>query len=93
MANYNQLGAVTFILQIIYYFLEASFVTLIIIMGSKWGENKKYNHILPYGGIILAITWGAVHFLTKNVLVGIYGVLISILIGLGYIHTKKKMQY
>ncbi|MBS7528762.1 hypothetical protein KHM83_19020 [Fusibacter paucivorans] len=89
MAHYNQLGFVTFMLQIIYYFLEASLITLIIITGSKWGLNKRYNHIMPYGGLILALTWGAVHFLTQGISVGLYGVFIALLIGLGYLHTDK----
>ena len=59
--------------QYFYYFVEVAMVLLIIVFGQyafeKWFKNDK----IPYGGILVALTWGLGHWLTKGSLgVGIF---------------------
>lgn len=55
-----------FIFQYIYYAFETLLFTLILVYGQKACESwfKKKN--IPYGGIILALTWGLAHTFTKG---------------------------
>lgn len=87
--KYETPGIVVFLIQIVYYLCEAALATFIIIFGQAWGEKKFEKLMIPYGGVVLAITWGAIHFLSKDVLVGLYGIGISLLIGIGYLVAKK----
>lgn len=87
--KYSTPGIIVFIIQILYYFCEAALAIFIVIFGQAWGEKKYGKPVIPFGGIVMAITWGAIHFLSKDVIVGFYGMGISLLIGTGYIAIKK----
>lgn len=51
-----------FCIQYLYYMLEVMLVILIIIYGQKAIETLlKKESLIPFGGIILAMTWGAIH--------------------------------
>ena len=89
--DFGAYSTITFILQIIYYCLEASLVALIVIFGNGWGRNKYNSVYIPYGGIVLGLTWGAVHFLSKNLEVGLYGICISMIIGVGFLLTRRNL--
>ncbi len=46
----------------LYYIFEVVLVVLIIIYGQKAIETLlKKESLIPFGGIILAMTWGAIH--------------------------------
>lgn len=64
--EYARLGIVKFIFQYIYYFFETFLFSLLLIFAQKAGEIwfKKKN--IPYGGIVLALTWGLGHILSKG---------------------------
>jgi len=55
-----------FCVQYLYYIFEVMLVTLIIIYGQKAVETLlKKESPIPFGGIILAVTWGAFHFVSR----------------------------
>ncbi len=65
--NFKKIRCITILFfQYIYYIFEIVLVTLILVFGQiaceKW--FKRVN--IPYGGIVIAITWGMGHFLTKD---------------------------
>ena len=66
-------GALKFTFQYIYYLFEVVLFMLIIVYGQKAFEVwfKKVN--IPYGGIVVALTWGMGHWFTKGSLAaGLY---------------------
>lgn len=71
-------------------------VLLIIIFGQKAFETllKKKIHI-PFGGILLALTWGAMHFVFTGIDFwnGISCMIFSILSGIMYLKLKRKITY
>ena len=91
--KYESSGIIVFIIQIAYYLCEAALATFIIIFGQAWGEKKFENQMIPYGGVVMAITWGGIHFLSKDIVVGIYGIGMSLLIGVGYLVARKIPMY
>lgn len=91
--EFYNLGLLKFIFQYIYYFAETALVLLIIIFGQKAGELKFSNGNFPWGGILLGLTWGLVHALTKGqLIIGLYGLISGILYGTMYLVTKKNIR-
>lgn len=89
---YN-LGLLKFIFQYIYYLMETVLVLLIIVFGQKAGELRFSKENFPWGGILLGLTWGLVHALTKGqLIIGLYGILSGILYGVIYLLTKKNVR-
>ena len=87
-----------FCAQYLYYIFEVMLVILIIIYGQKAVETfiKKENSI-PFGGIILAMTWGIFHFVSRGVGIeiwnGISTIIFSVLSGLIYIKLNRNWLY
>lgn len=78
LIEYQNAGMLGFIAQHIYYFCEIIIVSILIIIFQKMCEAWFHKTAIPYGGIIVAITWGLSHIFTQNsLLVGslafIYG--------------------
>ena len=73
-------------------------VILIIIYGQKAIETllKKENPI-PFSGIILALTWGTFHFVSRGVGLeiwnGISTIIFSVLSGVMYLRLNRKYLY
>ncbi|TQI66300.1 hypothetical protein [Clostridium sp. KNHs216] len=64
-------GIIKFVFQYIYYFFETFLFMLIIIFGQRACELWFKRETIPYGGVIVALTWGMAHWATKGLLAGI----------------------
>lgn len=87
-----------FCAQYFYYIFEVMLVILIIIYGQKAIETLlKKESPIPFGGIILAVTWGAFHFVSRGVGLeiwnGISTMIFSVLSGTMYLQLKRKCLY
>jgi len=86
-------GWLKFIFQYIYYAVETILVVLIIVFGQKAGELWFKNAKIPWGGIIVAFTWGLVHMVTKGSLEnGIWGLVSGLMYGIVYLVCKKNLR-
>ena len=86
-------GLIKFIFQYIYYVFETVLFTLMLVYGQKAFELwfKKKN--IPYGGIILALTWGLVHIFTKgSISVGLLTALSGFTYGLVYLLVNRDIK-
>lgn len=84
-----------FCAQYLYYVFEVILIVLIIIYGQKAFETLLKKEIpIPFGGIILAVTWGAFHFVSRGVGLeiwnGISTMIFSILSGVMYLRLNRK---
>ncbi|BCN30379.1 hypothetical protein [Anaeromicropila herbilytica] len=59
-------GMPKFIFQYIYYLFETCLFMLIIVFGQKAFEKWLHKENIPYGGIVVALTWGMAHWMTKG---------------------------
>lgn len=87
-----------FCAQYLYYVFEVMLIVLIIIYGQKAFETLlKKESLIPFGGIILAVTWGAFHFVSRGVGFeiwnGISTMLFSVLSGVMYLRLNRKCLY
>lgn len=88
--EFQKLGLVKFIFQYLYYFVEAFLISLIVIFGQKACEKWFKNEVIPYGGIVLALTWGLMHILAKGSLaVGLLSAFGGFLYGSAYLVVGK----
>ena len=86
----QRLGTTKFIFQYIYYFFEAFLISLIIIFGQKACEKWFKNEVIPYGGIVLALTWGLMHIVSKeSISVGLLSAFGGFLYGAAYLVVGK----
>lgn len=87
-----------FILQYLYYIVEVGIVLLIIIYGQKaFDVRRNRESDFPFGGIVLAATWGIFHFVSRGVGIevwnGISCAIFSILGGIMYLRLEKDLLY
>ena len=87
-----------FCAQYLYYIFEVLLVILIIIYGQKAIETLlKKESPIPFGGIILAMTWGAIHFVSRGVGLeiwnGISTMMFSVLSGVMYLRLNRQCLY
>lgn len=85
-------GLVKFIFQYIYYIFETILVMLILVFGQNAFENWFRKQYIPYGGIIVAITWGIGHFFTKDILTGIITVISGLAFGSVYLLVNRDIR-
>ena len=90
LREWDQMGPLLFLGQHLYYLAEMGLVLLILAFGQAFGERMWSRRHIPWGGILLACTWGGVHALSKGSLTqGVEGFLCSLLYGVIYLLLKK----
>lgn len=88
--EFQRLGILRFLFQYIYYLMEAFLISLIIIFGQKACEKWFHNEYIPYGGIILALTWGLIHIVSKgSVMTGVLSAFGGFMYGSAYLIVGK----
>lgn len=91
--EYHSNGLLKFIFQYIYYVFEATLFTLILVYGQKAFEEWFNNRLIPYGGILLALTWGLAHIFTKgSVTIGLVSALGGFMFGIVYLLVNRDIK-
>ena len=85
-------GLLKFIFQYIYYVFETALITLILVFGQMALEKWFHKENFPYGGIILAVTWGIGHFFTKDILTGIVCMISGFAFGSVYLLVNRDIR-
>lgn len=85
-------GLLKFIFQYIYYVFETVLVMLILVFGQYAFEKWFHKQNIPYGGIIVAITWGIEHFFTKDIVTGIVTMISGLAFGSVYLLTNRDIM-
>lgn len=71
---------------------ETFLVMLILIFGQKAFELWFHNDKIPYGGIVVAITWGIAHFFTKDIVTGILCMISGFAFGSVYLLVNRDIR-
>jgi hypothetical protein len=101
LAEYNNFvsifgdqGWIVAVFQLLYYFIECLLLTVIIAFGQEFGERRFGKKKVPWGGILLALTWGLSHFITQFTLeAAISCSVIAVYFGVSYLLLKKNAVY
>ncbi|HLW33954.1 MAG TPA: hypothetical protein VKX40_16965 [Aequorivita sp.] len=89
--EFQNLGWLKFIFQYLYYLFETGLFVLIIIFAQEAGEIWFRNSNIPWGGIMVALTWGLAHIFSKDLSVGIFAFSEGLLYGSAYVASKKNL--
>lgn len=93
LKEFNSRGPLLFTFQYIYYLFEVLPVLLIIIFGQTAFEKWFNNNKIPFGGILVALTWGLGHWLTKGSLgAGLYTAVGGFVFGSVYLLTNRNVK-
>lgn len=93
LIEYQNLGLTKFIFQYLYYAFETSLFMLILIFGQKAFETWFGKENIPYGGIVVAATWGLVHILTKgSISTGVLSALAGFSFGVVYLLLNRDIK-
>lgn len=89
----GNLGSILFLFQYIYYAFETFMFFMIIVFAQKAFE-KWFGHInFPYGGIVVALTWGLGHILSKGSLsTGFYTAVCGFIYGIIYLLANRNAK-
>ncbi|MGT2949450.1 hypothetical protein [Streptococcus devriesei] len=88
--EFQHLGWLKFVFQYLYYAAESFLISLVLVFGQKAFETWFKNDKIPYGGILLGLTWGLMHIFSKgSVLTGILTCLAGFLFGSVYLLVNK----
>lgn len=91
--EFQNLGVLQFIFQYLYYLFETILFMLILVYGQKSFEIWFRKENIPYGGIILALTWGLAHIFTKgDVRVGLLSGLLASAFGVIYLLVNRDIK-
>lgn len=83
-------GTIQFLFQHLYYVFEIFLVFLIIAFGQESGERYFKSIKIPWGGILVGLTWGLSHILTRGDLMsGLFTALFGALFGVIYLAAEK----
>jgi len=74
-------GWIGFMLQIIYYILEMLLALMIVYYSQATGELLTGKKNIPWGSMVLSLTWGLPHIFTKNVSVGMFSLIFGVALG------------
>jgi hypothetical protein len=86
---YGDKAFVVTIFQVLYYAFEMLLVLIMIVMFQNMGELLFKNNDIPFGSIVLMLTWGMIHFLSHPA--GALGVTIWAMVpGFVYIFGGKR---
>lgn len=92
MKEFYANGLLKFIFQYIYYVFETILVMLILVFGQIAFEKWFHKQNIPYGGMIVAITWGIGHFFTKDIVTGIVTMIAGLAFGSVYLLTNRDIK-
>lgn len=90
--DFHRSGWFQSIFQYIYYLFEVLLVLLTVAFAQECGDRAFKTKYVPWGGILLALTWGLSHIITQgDLVVGLSYALYSILFGIAFLCVKKNI--
>lgn len=93
MQRFYTFGVVAFVFQNIYYLFESMLMFLLIVFGQVFGERAFGFPKIPWGGILLSLTWGLGHIFTKSLATGLFSLVWGLSFGLIYLLMNKNPKY
>lgn len=95
VGEFTKKGPILFVFQYIYYLFEVGLVFLIVAFGQQFAESLLGRESrIPFGGILLCCTWGAIHIMSQGSLYTGLGVMVfALLFGAIYLLLSRNTKY
>ncbi|MCJ1697911.1 hypothetical protein MT349_19180 [Rathayibacter caricis] len=79
------------VVLLLYYLTEAFLIVLLILFAQRAGVAWFGHPALPWGGVLLALTWGVMHLFLQGLSGGLYAIIASVLYGLIVVHGPRRI--
>lgn len=92
----GEAGGVAFVYlcRLVYYLAESALIFLTIAFGQKFADERfNLPDWLPAGGVILALTWGSIHFLLQGFSGGLFTMAFAVIAGMIYLLARKNSRW
>lgn len=95
IGEFQNKSLMVFIVQYVYYMFEIVLVYLILVFGQNFVEKLLHRSSnMPWGGVVLCFTWGAVHMLSKgSITTGLFVMGFSLIYGIIYILLGRNTKW
>lgn len=80
--RFGAMAVLAGIVLIAYYVAEAALIVLLILFAQRSGEKQFRRAYIPWGGLVLAATWGVMHIFLQGTNAGFYAMGAAVLYGL-----------
>ncbi|MDE6759905.1 MAG: hypothetical protein K2J90_04390 [Lachnospiraceae bacterium] len=91
--EFKKMEPLEFTFQHIYYLVETILFTLIIVFGQIAMEKWLKRTDIPFGGILVGLTWGLAHWFTKgSLMIGLEGIFVGFLFGTAYLFLNRDLK-
>ena len=74
-----------------YYVAETALIVLLLLFAQRAGETRFGHPAIPWGGLVLALTWGVMHFFLQGPSAGLYAVFAAILYGVIIVYGPRSL--
>lgn len=84
LEQWNWMGSLNwlaFCVQAVYLLFKARLMMLLICFGQQLGESLGGKPFIPWGGVVLALSWGVLHVLTHGMSTALYAAGSALLYG------------
>lgn len=75
----------------IYYVAEALVIVVLVAFAQRAGELRFGRRGVPWGGLLLACTWGVTHIFLQGPSAGFYAIFASVLYGVIYVVGPRRL--
>lgn len=75
----------------VYYAAETLVITVLVAFAQRAGELRFGRRGVPWGGCLLACTWGVMHIFLQGPSAGLYAIFASVLYGVIYALGPRRM--
>lgn len=87
---YGDRGLAVTLFQYLYYLLESAMVVALVSLFQRAGEKWTRRVVIPWGGIALALSWGAGHLATHPEGAAVV-MLIAVIYGVAFVLAEKSV--
>lgn len=92
MTDFYRSGWFQFIFQYVYYIFEVFMLGMVVVFAQTACEKFTKLDKIPWGGLVLALTWGLSHIITQSsVAIGLAYTAYAVIYGLVYLLSEKNI--
>lgn len=90
--DFGSAAVVAMAAQLLYYLAEVLVLALIVVFGQRAGDARSGRPGVPWGGVVLALTWGSVHVLLQGPAGGAFAVLTALALGGVFLLSGRRLR-
>lgn len=91
LADRSDAPILAILVLLVYYLTEALVIVMLILFAQRAGVRRFGHARIPWGGLLLALTWGVMHCFLQGPAAGIYAIFASVLYGVIVVYGPNRI--